>query len=56
MRFNSDTERGLQLAAIATQCANAVRRADLPAPQILNRVWDCTNGGWILSANVPSHN
>lgn len=54
MRFNPDTERAELLPVIATQCANAVRRANLPAPKILNRVWDCKNGGWILSARVPT--
>jgi hypothetical protein len=53
MRFNPDTERGTDIAVIATQCANAVRRSAAPEPKILNRVWDCKNGGWILSATYP---
>lgn len=55
MRFNPDTERATDIAVIATQCSNAVRRSAAPKPQILNRVWDCKNGGWILSAQVPSN-
>ena len=53
MRFNADTERGTDIAVIATQCARAVRKLPQREPQILNRVWDCTNGGWILNCHVP---
>lgn len=54
MRFNPDTERGIDIAVIATQCANAVRKSAAPEARILNRVWDCKNGGWILTTHVPS--
>ena len=53
MRFNPDTEHGLDIAVISTQCTNAVRRAVKQEPRILSRVWDCTNGGWILNCRVP---
>ena len=48
MRFNPDTQRAQPISVIAAQCANAVIRANLPAPQAPNRVWDCKNGGWLL--------
>lgn len=54
MRYNPDTERATDIAVIATQCANAVRKANLPEPQILQRVWDCKNGGWILNTHFQS--
>lgn len=54
MRFNPDTERAQLISVIATQCSNAVRRSAAPEARILNRVWDCKNGGWILSAHVPT--
>lgn len=54
MRFNPDTERGTDIAVIATQCKNAVRKSAAPQPQILSRVWDCRNGGWILTCGVPN--
>ena len=50
MRFNPDTERAIDLAVIATQCSNAVRRSAAPEPKALDHVWDCTNGGWIVKA------
>lgn len=61
MRYNRDTERGILIDEIATQCANAVKLAagiDFPcsaAEPILQRVWDCRRGGWILETHCPVH-
>lgn len=64
MRYNPDTERGINLDDIAAQCRGAILRPynhrieDKDAPVRYNhriqsgptRVWDCTNGqGWILA-------
>ena len=32
MRFNSDTERGINIDEIAAQCKAAILKADAPAP------------------------
>ena len=50
MLYNPDTERAVDLAVIATQCANAVRKSAAPKVKVPDLVWDCTNGGWVVKA------
>jgi len=48
MRYNRETERGIQLEEINRQCWSAVnsrpqQQSAEPAP---TKVWDCFAGGW----------
>lgn len=50
MRFNRDTERGIDIDAIAAQCRAAIADLCDTVPARSDKVWDCTNGrGWIDS-------
>ena len=48
MRYNYETERGIQLDEINRQCWNAVnsRPQQQPAEPAPTKVWDCFAGGW----------
>lgn len=45
MRYNKDSERGLTFDAVAVDLSN------FPELRSNERVWDCTNGGWISAIN-----
>ena len=50
MRYNPDTERGIQIDDIAAQCRPAATTAVLyPEPK---QVWDCQNGRWIDNSRL----
>ena len=51
MRYNRDTERGILIDEIATQCANAVKLAVAHAAvcPVPSRLWDCRRGQWVPS-------
>jgi hypothetical protein len=45
MRYNKDTERGIQLDQIADQCRNAIK--NLPQPVPAAKVWHA--GQWVTN-------
>jgi hypothetical protein len=46
MRYNPDTERSLNIDAIAAQCRTAVLSRPGEPPSQPERSWDCSRGDW----------